>query len=119
VLGDPERLQQLFLNLFMNAVDAMPDGGELRVALASTADGKIEITVADDGQGIPERDLPRIFEPFFTSKEAGTGHGLGLMVAKGIVTDHGGSIEVESQEGHGTEFRVLFPRSGAPITSQY
>ena len=118
VLGDPERLQQLFLNLFMNAVDAMPDGGELRVALASTADGEIEITVADDGQGIPERDLPRIFEPFFTSKEAGTGFGLGLMVAKGIVTDHGGSMEVASEEGRGTEFRILFPRSGAPTAAQ-
>jgi signal transduction histidine kinase len=118
VLGDPERLQQLFLNLFMNAVDAMPDGGELRVALASTADGKIEITVADDGQGIPERDLPRIFEPFFTSKEASTGFGLGLMVAKGIVTDHGGSMEVASEEGRGTEFQILLPRSRAPTASQ-
>ena len=83
--GDPERLQQLFLNLFMNAVDAMPDGGELRVALKSTAEGNVRITVTDDGQGIPERDLPRIFEPFFTSKEAGTGNGLGLMVANGTV----------------------------------
>ncbi len=118
VLGDPERLQQLFLNLFMNAVDAMPDGGELRVALGSTTDGKIKITVADDGQGIPAQDLPRIFEPFFTSKEAGTGNGLGLMVAKGIVKDHGGSMEVKSEQGHGTEFWILFPRSAEPATSQ-
>ncbi len=118
VLGDPERLQQLFLNLFMNAVDAMPDGGELRVALQATADGKVEITVADNGQGIPERDLPRIFEPFFTSKEAGAGNGLGLMVAKGIVTDHGGSMEVESEEGRGTEFRIFLPRNGAPAALQ-
>ena len=118
VLGDPERLQQLFLNLFMNAVDAMPDGGELRVALQATADGKVEITVADNGQGIPERDLPRIFEPFFTSKEAGAGNGLGLMVAKGIVTDHGGSMEVKSEEGRGTEFRIFLPRNGAPAALQ-
>ena len=118
VLGDPERLQQLFLNLFMNAVDAMPDGGELRVALQATADGKVEITVADNGQGIPERDLPRIFEPFFTSKEAGAGNGLGLMVAKGIVTDHGGSMEVESEEGRGTEFRIFLPHNGAPAALQ-
>ncbi len=117
VLGDPERLQQLFLNLFMNAVDAMPDGGELRVALGSTTDGKIKITVVDDGQGIPAQDLPRIFEPFFTSKEAGTGNGLGLMVAKGIVKDHGGSMEVESEEGRGTEFQILLPRSSAPAAS--
>jgi signal transduction histidine kinase len=114
VLGDPERLQQLFLNLFMNAVDAMPDGGELRVALESTADGTIQITVTDDGQGIPERDLPRIFEPFFTSKEAGTGNGLGLMVANGIVKDHGGSVEVKSEQGQGTEFRILLPSSPSP-----
>jgi signal transduction histidine kinase len=118
VLGDPERLQQLFINLFMNAGDAMPDGGVLRVALASTADGEIEITVADDGQGIRERDLPRIFEPFFTSKEASTGYGLGLMVAKGIVADHGGQMEVESEAGCGTEFRILLPRSDASAAPQ-
>jgi signal transduction histidine kinase len=114
VRGDPERLQQLLLNLFINAVDAMPGGGELRVALAVAANGEIEIAVADNGQGIAERDLPRIFEPFFTSKEAGTGNGLGLMVAKGIVTDHGGRVEVESELGRGTQFRIYFPRSGAP-----
>jgi len=114
VLGDPERLQQLFLNLFMNAVDAMPSGGKLRVGLTTAADGEIQIAVGDTGQGIPERDLPRIFEPFFTSKEAGTGNGLGLMVAKGIVKDHGGSMTVKSKEGHGTEFRILLPRVEAP-----
>jgi signal transduction histidine kinase len=102
----------------MNAVDAMPDGGELRVALKSTEEGNIKITVADDGQGIPERDLPRIFEPFFTSKEAGTGNGLGLMVANGIVKDHGGSMEVKSEQGRGTEFRILLPRSAPPTPSQ-
>jgi len=109
VLGDPERLQQLFLNLFLNAVDAMPEGGELRVGLKSTEDGEIKITVADTGQGIPARDIPRIFEPFFTSKEAGTGNGLGLMVANGIVKDHGGSMEVKSEVGRGTEFRIFLP----------
>ena len=117
VLGDPERLQQLFLNLFMNAVDAMPDGGRLRVSLKTSADGEIEIVVADDGQGIPERDLPRIFEPFFTSKEAGTGNGLGLMVAKGIVKDHGGSMKVESEQGQGTEFQIVLPPSNRPAAS--
>jgi signal transduction histidine kinase len=114
VSGDPERLQQLFLNMFLNAADAMPDGGELRVLLGTTQSGDIEVRVIDSGQGIPERDLSRIFEPFFTSKEAGIGNGLGLMVAKGIVTDHGGDIEVTSREGHGTEFRIQFP---APSTS--
>ncbi len=114
VLGDPERLQQLFLNLFLNAADAMPDGGELRVVLGTTEGGEIEVRVIDSGQGIPERNLLRIFDPFFTSKEAGTGNGLGLMVAKGIVTDHGGDIEVTSREGHGTEFRIRFPAPSTP-----
>ncbi len=117
VLGDPERLQQLFLNLFMNAVDAMPEGGRLRISLKTTDDDEIEIAVADDGQGIPERDLPRIFEPFFTSKEAGTGNGLGLMVAKGIVKDHGGSMKVESEQGRGTEFQILLPRGSSRAAS--
>ena len=108
VLGDPERLQQLYLNLFLNAADAMPEGGELTVAIGS-CDGEIEVVVGDTGAGIPEADLPRVFEPFFTTKEAGEGNGLGLMVAKGIVSDHGGSIEVESEAGEGTRFRMLFP----------
>jgi signal transduction histidine kinase len=113
VLGDPERLQQLFLNLFLNAADAMLDGGELHVVLGTMEGGGIEVRIIDSGQGIPEQDLLRIFDPFFTSKESGTGNGLGLMVAKGIVTDHGGEIEVTSREGHGTKFRIRFP---APIT---
>ncbi len=109
VLGDPERLQQLFLNLLLNAVDAMPDGGELRIELGTSEGGNIEIKLSDDGSGIDKHDLPRIFEPFFTTKEAGSGNGLGLMVAKGIVTDHGGDISVVSEPGRGTEFRILFP----------
>lgn len=116
VLGDPERLQQLFLNLFLNAVDAMPDGGELRIALGTTGDGEIEVKVSDNGAGINERDLPHIFEPFFTTKEAGSGNGLGLVVAIGIVTDHGGDISVTSERGKGTEFRILFPIHTTPAS---
>jgi signal transduction histidine kinase len=106
VRGDPERLQQLLLNLLLNAADAMPDGGKLRLGLAPTKDGDVEIRVADTGAGVPEADLPRIFEPFFTTKESGQGNGLGLMVAQGIVKDHGGTIDVTSREGQGTEFRI-------------
>jgi signal transduction histidine kinase len=109
ILGDPERLQQLFLNLLLNAVDAMPEGGALRIALAPAPDGGVCVRVADSGVGISAADLPRIFEPFFTSKPAGEGNGLGLMVAHGIVKDHGGSICVESEAGRGTEFRIEFP----------
>ena len=113
VNGDPERLQQLFLNLFLNAADAMPDGGELRVELGER-DGGVSIRVADTGVGIAASDLERIFEPFFTTKEAGHGNGLGLMVCKGIVADHGGRMEVRSEPGAGTEFAIYLRPSGAP-----
>jgi signal transduction histidine kinase len=109
--GDAERLQQLFLNLFLNAADAMPEGGELRVTLGESDLGEAEIRVRDTGAGIPETQLERVFDPFYTTKAAGEGNGLGLMVCKGIVSDHRGQIEVTSTPQEGTEFRVLFPTS--------
>jgi signal transduction histidine kinase len=109
VIGDAERLQQLFLNLLLNAADAMRDGGELRIWLERAGDAEIEVGVADSGVGIPEAALEHVFEPFYTTKPAGEGNGLGLMVAKGIVTDHGGSIDVSSEAGKGTTFLVRFP----------
>jgi signal transduction histidine kinase len=111
--GDPERLQQLFLNLFINAADAMVNGGELRISLGPTPAGEIEIVVADSGPGIPEEHLGRIFDPFFTTKAAGEGNGLGLAVAHGIVQDYGGVIEARSALGKGTEFRITFPGPAA------
>ncbi len=114
ISGDPERLQQLFLNLFLNAVDAMPDGGKLRVSLSPIGEAEVEIRVADTGVGISEADLPRVFEPFFTSKPAGEGNGLGLMVAHGIVKDHDGIISVESEPQRGAEFRIAFPTEVGP-----
>jgi signal transduction histidine kinase len=113
VTGDSERLQQLFLNLFLNAADAMPHGGQLRVEL-SQSPGGVVAHVADTGLGIAREDLDRIFEPFFTTKEAGHGSGLGLMVCKGIVADHGGQICVISEPGAGTEFTVTLPVAVAP-----
>jgi signal transduction histidine kinase len=110
--GDPERLQQLLLNLFLNAADSMPKGGRLRVSLARGADGQAIIQVADTGSGIRPEDIDHIFEPFFTTKPAGEGSGLGLMVCKGIVADHGGTISVTSQLGAGTQFEVSLPFSG-------
>jgi signal transduction histidine kinase len=109
VIGDAERLQQLLLNLLLNAADAMPDGGRLRVSLRCGGDEEVEICVADTGVGIAESALDRVFEPFFTTKPAGEGNGLGLMVATGIVNDHGGSIEVASTPGKGTAFVVRLP----------
>lgn len=112
ISGDSERLQQLFLNLLLNAADAMPEGGELHLTLAESEDGEACVCIADSGTGIPAGDLERVFDPFFTTKAAGQGNGLGLMVCKGIVTDHGGSIEVRSAEGAGTEFYVHLPIPG-------
>jgi signal transduction histidine kinase len=113
LVGDPERLQQLLLNLFLNAADAMPRGGRLLVSLAG-GDGRAIIRVADSGSGIRPEDIDRIFEPFFTTKPAGEGSGLGLMVCKGIVADHGGTIDVSSQLGVGTEFRIGLPFAHHP-----
>jgi signal transduction histidine kinase len=106
--GDKERLQQLFLNLFINAIDVMPDGGDLGVSLAR-AKGGIEVRVSDTGFGISAADLARVFEPFYTTKPTGEGTGLGLMVVRTIVLEHGGEIDVTSTEGSGTEFRIRFP----------
>jgi signal transduction histidine kinase len=115
VLGDPERLQQLFLNLFLNASDAMPDGGTLRVSLRpASEDGEVEIAVADTGSGIAPPDLERIFDPFFTTKSAGEGNGLGLAVAHGIVAEHHGVIEVARSDASGTTFRILLPTAPGP-----
>jgi signal transduction histidine kinase len=111
VNGDPERLQQLFLNLLLNAADAMPSGGELRVDL-SQDEVEVCVRVVDTGIGIAASDLERIFEPFFTTKEAGHGSGLGLMVCKGIVADHGGRIDVKSESGVGTEFTIRLRPGG-------
>jgi signal transduction histidine kinase len=109
VHGDPERLQQVFLNLFMNAADAMPKGGELHVTLGPHGD-ETEIRVADTGHGIPSADQERIFDPFYTTKAAGEGSGLGLSVVEGIVAEHGGAIEILRSDDGGTEFRLLLPR---------
>jgi signal transduction histidine kinase len=109
VLGDPERLQQVFLNLLLNAADSMSDGGVLEVRLIRTERGWLQASVIDSGSGIPEVDLGRIFEPFFTSKPAGKGSGLGLAVTRGIIREHGGTIEVTSREGVGTRFCIRLP----------
>lgn len=111
--GDHEKLQQLFLNLFLNAIDAMPDGGALRVSLARGEEDSVAVSVVDTGVGLTEDEIARIFEPFYTTKEAGQGSGLGLMVARRIVHDHDGEVEVTSGVDRGTEFRISFPVSEA------
>jgi len=108
MLGNPGKLQQIFLNLFLNAKDAMSDGGELRVRVV-TVDSKLEITVSDTGMGISQDNVKKIYDPFFTTKLAGKGTGLGLSVSYGIVKEHSGTISVESKLGSGTSFRLEFP----------
>ncbi len=109
ILGDEEKLQQLFLNLFLNAVDAMTEGGTLGISLRQLDDDRVEVRVSDDGHGMSAEVLSRVFEPFYTTKPGGQGTGLGLVVAHGIVRDHGGTIEAMSEEGQGTEFQVVLP----------
>lgn len=110
VLADGDQMSQVFINLVMNAIHAMPDGGTLRVGLAFDRD-MVKLTVADSGHGIPPEALPKIFEPFFTTKEFGKGTGLGLTVVKGIIEEHQGTITVDSEEGKGTRFTIVLPRA--------
>ena len=108
--GDRKSLQQVFLNLFINAIQAMLDGGNLTLRAYATQDGQwLKVEVKDTGIGIDPGDLPRIFDPFYTTKQVGRGTGLGLSVTYGIVEKHGGHIEVESQKGQGSTFSVVLP----------
>ena len=108
VLGSTTRLQQVFLNLFMNARDAMPTGGMLEVRTAAH-NGSVEVEVTDTGTGIATEHLKRIFDPFFTTKTSGRGTGLGLSVSYGIIKEHAGKVDVRSTPGKGTSFRLEFP----------
>ncbi|MEA3340999.1 MAG: response regulator, partial [Chloroflexota bacterium] len=127
VEGDPTSIQQVLVNLVVNARDAMPHGGDLRIELAGIelrpgdvppviemAPGAwIRLSVSDTGTGIPPHALDHIFEPFFTTKEPGKGAGLGLAQVDGIVAQHGGRIGVETEMGQGSTFRIYLPASGA------
>ncbi len=106
-LAVPGELGQVFLNLVLNAVDTMPDGGTLHVASRLAADGRLTMTFSDTGQGISPEHLPHVFEPFFSTKEQGTG--LGLFVSHNIVQRHGGEITMQSKVGTGTTFTVWLP----------
>ncbi len=108
VRGSANKLQQVFLNLFLNARDAMPGGGMLEVRTAAH-NGSVEVEVADTGAGIPREHIHRIFDPFFTTKANGRGTGLGLSVSYGIIKEHAGKIDVRSTPGKGTSFHVEFP----------
>jgi PAS domain S-box-containing protein len=112
LVGSAQRLEQVFLNLLVNAVQALPDGrveNEIRVTLRATDGGGAVVEVTDNGAGITDDVRPHIFDPFFTTKPVGLGLGLGLSICHGIVTAHGGTITVDSAPGRGTTFRVTLP----------
>ncbi|PYT37211.1 MAG: hypothetical protein DMF52_03360 [Acidobacteria bacterium] len=108
VNGNRGRLQQVLMNLLLNAVDAMPGGGTVTVA-ARAASGRVQIDVSDTGCGIPPEHLERIYDPFFTTKPRGQGTGLGLSVSYGIVKEHSGTLSAESSPGEGSRFVVSLP----------
>ncbi|MCY7376605.1 MAG: HAMP domain-containing protein [Pyrinomonadaceae bacterium] len=108
VFADHDQLQQVFLNLFLNARDAMPNGGELFIK-TSASKAEITVEIADSGSGIAAENLKQIFDPFFTTKPAGKGTGLGLAVCYGIITAHGGRIEAAANETGGTTFFITLP----------
>lgn len=106
---NPNEIKQVFINIVNNAIQAMPQGGELRIRLKSRAPKETIVEFADTGTGIPAEHIGKIFEPFFSTKTEGGGTGLGLSISYRIVQNHGGRIEVESEPGKGSLFRVVLP----------
>ncbi len=115
VLADRDQMGQVLLNLIVNAIQAMPRGGTLSLSLRCGGD-HVHLSVSDTGCGIPPEHVPKLFIPFFSSKEVGEGTGLGLTVVHGIIEEHEGSITVDSEPGRGTTFHVCLPahRSNGP-----
>ncbi|HNQ85392.1 MAG TPA: cache domain-containing protein [Deltaproteobacteria bacterium] len=112
VMGDPSRLEEVFLNLFINATDAMCGKGVLTIETRFSSTGALKILISDTGKGIDKAYLPHIFEPFFTTKDPGQGTGLGLSITYGIIQKHGGFIDVMSDPGKGTTFTITLPPAG-------
>jgi signal transduction histidine kinase len=108
IVADRDQLMQVLINLIVNSLHAMDQGGTLRL-VATKADDQVLLEISDTGQGIPPDVLSKVFDPFFTTKEFGKGTGLGLTVVKGIVEEHGGTISVDSRVGEGTTVAILLP----------
>jgi PAS domain S-box-containing protein len=115
VHADRDQLIQVLINLVMNSIHAMPEGGRLRLSL-DREDSHVRLGLSDTGQGIPEEIRSKVFDPFFTTKDFGKGTGLGLTVVKGIIEEHGGTIAVESAVDKGTTFWIRLPLGGAQTT---
>lgn len=108
LLVNPDQIQQVFLNLMLNALDAMPEGGRLDIKMKMVGNS-IEIIFRDTGAGIEESVMDKIFDPFFTTKPFGKGTGLGLSICYGIIREHNGTITVKSKKGEGTTFVIRLP----------
>lgn len=108
--ADADMLYQVFLNLLINAMQAMPDGGEIAVGVVPSAEGGVTVTVKDKGEGVPEEILEKIWDPFFTTKETGTGLGLGIV--KNIIEAHGGRIRIENRPIYGAQVSIDLPANG-------
>jgi signal transduction histidine kinase len=106
VEADPEQLGRALQNLALNAIDAMPTGGTLRIRTARR-DGRVELEISDTGQGLTKEECERLFTPYYTTKQHGTG--LGLAIVQSVVADHKGKISVESEPGRGATFRIELP----------
>jgi two-component system, NtrC family, sensor kinase len=109
VMGDKSQLQQVFMNILMNSVQAMEERGTIAMTTRRGRLGDVEVVVSDTGRGIPEEVIARIFDPFFTTKGSGEGTGLGLSIAYGLIAKHHGTIHVESHPAKGTTFTVRLP----------
>ena len=116
VAGIEHQLQQVFLNLFLNARDAMPSGGWLSVTTRVEGD-RVIAEIADTGSGIPSEQIARIYDPFFTTKAIGRGTGLGLSITYGIVREHDGTLHCDSAVGQGTRFTMALPQAPAAARS--
>jgi two-component system NtrC family sensor kinase len=113
IYAQGERLQQVFINIILNALDAMPQGGTLGIRLTAE-DKRAVVRVSDTGTGIKPEHMAHIFDPFFTTKGIGKGTGLGLSISYAIVKEHEGHIEVESEVGRGSTFTITLPVSEIP-----
>jgi signal transduction histidine kinase len=109
IQADPDRLQQVLINLMNNAIEAMPQGGRLSISLTNGGGGQVIVNISDTGTGITAENQARIFDPFFTTKPAGKGTGLGLAVSYGVIRDHGGEIRVSSAPERGSTFSIRLP----------
>ena len=110
IKGDDRELQQCFLNLIFNAIEAMPDGGQLWIISKLKHDKKnVQVEIQDTGYGISKENLEHIFDPFFTTKGEGKGTGLGLSIVYGVTKNHKGNIKINSKVGEGSSFVLEFP----------